>query len=230
MPTSTTFDSAQRQLENSELGKLPHVAAAWRAVQWTESPAQDAPFTIQVNLTNPKRINWSKSLFSLAPEAQTEAILREFGVSLYQCHAPQEAKTAWELKYCLPERGQIDAIQGKISSDKFSTYRELTESFSTAVDRLVCLHVCNALLANGVPRKQARNLNICQYGATSDFCNLRRMHSIRPLLTAYAERALVDCPGKAFADVVMHRTPRVHESSVKDAFKNLITATFEACR
>ena len=48
-----------------------------------------------------------------------------------------------------PTADQVAAVQTKLASESFETYRELTDSFKTAADRLVCLNLCNALLANG---------------------------------------------------------------------------------
>lgn len=229
MDYNAAKDQALAALKRSDIGKFPHILGAWRDVHWNESDDQGASADAQVNLTDPNSINLFPALLKRPEAVQTGAILREFGISLYR-QASSDAQSKWTFKLCLPDKGQVDAVQGKLLSDKFETYRELTETFKTAMDRLVCLNVCNALLANGVPRGQSRNVNIFQWGATAEYANLNRFHSIKPLVFAYTDRQVAECPGRALAEMIVNEMKQVRESSVGAALQKVVVELFKACR
>ena len=217
---------AKQALLDSELGRMPHLVSAWNALTWNKSqdtaPATDA----QASYADAHTINLYPVLL---PRRDPAPLLREFGVSLMQ-GADARTRRCWEDKLCLPEAAQLDAVQRKLQSSEFDTYRSLTESFKTALDRLVSLNVCNALLANHVPRAQATNVNIFAWGATAEYANLRRRHSIKPLVYAYVDRDLAECPGRALAELVAHGMRHVRESSVAGALRRIIIEVYRSCR
>lgn len=222
---SQAIAAAGAALKDSPLGQMPHILAAWHAVKWNEGNSSgDA----QVSYSDPESISLSNGLLQKDEQEQTAALLREFGIGLMQGQG--KFKNVWEDKLCLPDSEQIDAVQRKLQSEEFDTYRELVESFKTALDRLVALNCCNALLANSVPRAQSRNVNILQWGSTADYANLRRYHSIKPLIYAYTEREIAECPGRALAELIIHNLGHVRESTVSKAFHGVIVETYRACR
>ncbi len=223
------IDRAGDLLKSSDLGRMPHVLAAWHAIDWNKSDDQNAPADAQVSVTNPGSISLFPALLKKPEKAQNTAILREFGISVY-AQGSEKAKNRWELKLCLPDRDQIEAFVGKLNSDDFETYRSIVESFKTALDRLVALNLANALLANHVPRAQAREVNVYQWGSTAEYANLKRFHSIKPLVFAYTQRETAGCPGQALAEMLVSDMRNVRESSVAAALKKVIVELFRTCR
>lgn len=217
---------ARDLLFNSPVGKQPHIQAAWSSIIW--NPCQPLG-TATFQSGNPSVINVFPCASKLPAAKQTEAMIREFGINLFQKAGP-DLKRVWELKLCLPELAQIEAVRAKLGSPDFATYKELTESFQTAADRLVCLNLCNALLASHVPRGQARQVDILTWSSTADYAGLKRTHSLRPLITAYATREIASCPGCALAELATNQLRSVRETSVAKAFQRIIEDTFGALR
>lgn len=224
---SQSLQHAEEALKRSQLGAMPHVLQAWKSISWKENAA-DAGVVAAQMLASGEGIALFPALLRLNARAQSSALIKEFGLFLYK-KCPASGKTVWEKKLCLPEGAQMQAFQGKLQSPDFATYRELTESFCTAMDRLVAINLSNALLCNHVPRDQSRNLNIFTWGATADYANLRRNHSILPLVSAYGNRDVLNCPGSALADLIVNELKSLRETSVAEAFRQFLTNFFAHC-
>ncbi len=210
---------------HDEIGKMPHVLKWWQAIKWREIPGQaaaDAELDGDSILLYPR--------LAANPHG-SEIVLREFGAFLY-AQLPDADKRHWEKKHSLPTAQQIDAFNSKINTpdSKWTTYKNLTDSFSTAVDRLVVLNLSNALLANGVSFGSVRGIDVRSYGATSAYANLKRYHSLLPLTTAYADRLFNASYGAAFAALIVNDLKNVRESSVAAALRRLIIGLADRAR
>lgn len=229
MDFKDTIEAAGKILKQSEIGRLSTIIRAWNDIEWNQVGqvmGQDA----SVNTKDYKTINLFSSLARLDGQAQQAAILREFGISLYQRFGDERAKRRWELKLTLPESAQIDEVQAKLKDPQYKTYKEIMESFKSLMDRFVCLNLTNALLVNGVKRSDAFNVNLRQWGSTLEYANVRKMHSLKAFVTAYGPRDVAECPGRGLAEKLVYNMGHISESSLAAAYGRLIVEVFMLCR
>jgi hypothetical protein len=104
------------------------------------------------------------------------------------------------------------------------------ETFNTAMDRLVCLNVSNALLANGVGFPSSQGIDIKVYGATSEYSCGKKYHSLIPFTSAYAPREVHNCYGCAFAEMIVNKMRSIRESSTAKALEALVREIAEAAK
>lgn len=215
------------RLEKSALGSMDHIRRFWDRMQWLEmdvNASTGAELTSTGIILYPRRLNESDA---------DDYVLRAFGLAVF-LKLNERDQTHWHKKHALPTKEQVDAYNGRLNDQHahatLHNYRELVETFDTAVDRLVALNFSNALIANGVPFSQTVGLNVYTYGPTSDYANRRRYHSLTPLVTAYSDRLLAASFGVALSDLVLHDLNCVRESSTQRALKVLITGLAERAR
>ncbi len=108
-------------------------------------------------------------------------------------------KEIWNRKLISADKRCIDNIQRKLFSG-VTDFKSIVESYQGAVDRLTALHVCNALIANGVSTRSAASININSYGATEDFCSGKTRMSLLPLVSCYCTGACID----SYSDVILN--------------------------
>ena len=204
-----------------------HVGSHWRATEWLcyQKPLVTA-FAERSRTLGEAKINLYPDLLKL--KDVRPAVLEQFGLVLYE-KCGQRAAQLWEQKLALPSDDQIAAVQLRLGHG-FPTYRKLVESFQTAMDRLVALNIANALNASGVSATNAREIKIREWGATAEYANGQRPHSLIPLLSAYAPRRLSDSFGMAFADHVLNRLSTVREGSVRESVRGLLLGILELAR
>jgi hypothetical protein len=229
MDFKDTIEATGSTIKHSELGRLTPFIRAWNDMEWNQvgqSTGQDAA----VNERDFRTINLFADLGQRDAAGQQAAILREFGISLYRRFADDRTKRRWELKLTLPDSAQVDDVQAKLKNPGFVTYRQMMESCKSLMDRYVCLNLTNALLVNGVKRSDAFNVNLRQWGSTLEYANIRKMHSLKPFVTAYGPRDVAECPGKALAEKLVYQMGHISESSLAAAFGRLILEVFMRCR
>ena len=204
-----------------------HVQAHWSSLEWLcyQKPLVTA-FAERSRNPGEETINLYPDLLRL--QDARPVLLEQFGLVLYE-KCGQQAAQLWEQKLALPSDEQIAAVQLRLGHG-FGTYRELVESFKTTMDRLVALHIANALNASGVSAANAREVKIREWGATAEYANSQRPHSLIPVLSAYAPRRLADSFGLAFADHVLNRLTTVREGSVREATRGLVLGILELAR
>jgi hypothetical protein len=110
----------------------------------------------------------------------------------------------WNRKLVLDNSGVGEQFNKKLQSGQFSTYKSLVESFSGAVERLVALHLSNALIYNRVPCKDAQQVNVLEWPCTCDLATGKEPYSILPLLGAYCERNCWESFPESFACYAMN--------------------------
>lgn len=173
------------------------------------------------------RISLYPSLLEKSEVLSAYLVLKEFGHLLYT-RASEPMKRRWRYKMALPTEAQLAAVQGKLSS-QFKSYREMVESFKTAMDRYVALNIANALISKGVPFAQSHEIKLGQWGATQEYFNRRRYHILVPLVSAYASKEIFEDFGAAFADWYAN-TSGVTESSVAEALHGIVGEIIESLR
>jgi len=228
MPTAKqVVNVAGEHLLKSPLGKMAHVNRLWQDMQWIE---MDVNSTIGADLTDNGIVLYPRRLHD---EDAYDYVLRAFGLAIfYKLDAKEQ--NHWNKKHSLPVEAQVSAFNGRINDKHahatLSTYGEVVQTFETAVDRLVALNLSNALLANGVPFRQSMGVDVYTYGATTDYANRKRYHSLIPLVSAYADAQVGDCYGVALADLVMHDLNCVRESSTQKALRSMIIGLADRSR
>jgi hypothetical protein len=204
-----------------------HLLRAWQDVRWVKCADQKIAADAEVARDGSGRISLYPSLAQKSRKYAVYVLLREFGHLLYG-KASDPVKRRWMYKLALPSSGQVDAVQGKLNPT-FTSYRDMVESFTTALDRYVALNIANALIANGVPYAQSQNVKLKEWGPTQEYCNRRRYHVLIPLVSAYASKEIFEDFGAAFADWVTGMCG-ITESSVADATHEIIREMVEAMR
>ncbi len=228
MEFKTVIEDAGKLVKKSELGHLNSIVRAWNDVKWKEVP--HAQGLAAAHDREPDTINLFGGLAKVDHVKQLEAIIEAFGVLVFTRRAPEHAQERWEMKLTLPEAHQIDQVQEKLKDTSLGSYKAIKDSFDRLMDRYVSLNLTNALAAVGIKRAQATNINLRQWGGTSQYANIRKLHSIRPYVTAYGPRDVADCPGTALAEKLVHNMRHVTESSLQDAYGRLIIEVFRLCR
>ena len=229
MDFKETIEATGKALKQSELGRLSTIVRAWNDIEWNQVQqvmGQDAA----VNERDFKTINLFPGLAQRDQQTQTAIILREFGISVYRRLADERVRRRWELKLTLPESSQVEEVQAKLKDPQYPTYKAMMESFKRLMDRYVCINLTNALLANGIKRQDAANLDLRQWGSTLEYANIRKMHSLKPFVTAYGPRDVAECPGKGLAEKIVYGMQHISESSLADAYGRLILEVFNLCR
>lgn len=220
-------------LNSRTTGKQAHVHRFWESMEFRGHKKQELATDAQLHVNGLATINLYPSVLARPGNRAKESVLTEFGLYLYK-QGGDEVKSIWENKLALPTAGQIFGVEQKLKDpalrQKFHTYRELVESFTTAVDRLVAANICDALLVNNVPYGDSIGVDIRTWGPSVEYCNRRRYHSIRPLTSLYAHREINDCFGRAFAGLVLIELGSVRESSTQAAFCDLIGCIIDKLR
>lgn len=155
-------------------------------------------------------------------------VLREFGDFLLT-KAPEEMDLQWRQKLTLPTTEQINAFQQRLN-DGFKSYAEVVESLKSPVDRLVASHLANAMMANGQAFAGATNVDLRQWGPTSEFATMKRYYSLTPLTSAYCPREIHKDFGSAFASCVVYDLKTVQHTTVKEGLREIIKRIITAAR
>jgi hypothetical protein len=224
--------SASGLLLAHPVGRESHIKHLWSKI--------DFQVNNERKTENDASLHPSKDLIALYPAltdktpAQADAIvLREFGKLLLR-KAGAHSQERWEKKLILPKESQIAAVQSRFQDAAIraanNTYREVVETFTTAMDRLVALNISNALLANGVGFSSSQGIDIKVWGPTAEYSSGKKYHSIIPFTSAYAPREVHDCYGCAFAEMVINKMRSIRESSTAKALESLIREIAEQAK
>lgn len=108
-------------------------------------------------------------------------------------------RSVWARKLVLSDKVVGISFNEKLKAGKFSSYKSLVESFDGAVERLVALHLANALIANCVPCKDSLNVDILEWPQTEGLASGKIPFSILPLLGAYCDSQQWESFPKSFA-------------------------------
>lgn len=227
MPTYRQIvKAAGDRLSNHEAGKLAHVADFWDAIRWIEHPNQLLQTDAELSRTGEAFVNLYPSLLQNADPVRL--VLIEFG--LYVLHkGGDRARAIWENKLARPAKEHIETFAQRLADPEVrrttQTYDAFVQSYPDkghAVERLVALHLCNALIHQNIAFNDSQGVDILKWGPTAEFATGKKYFSLTPLASAYAPRRLNDCFGCAFADFVLTDLGMVIESSVQHALKGVM--------
>jgi len=220
---------AKSKLEACQATNKPHVLSLWDKVKWQVHDTQEYPGTdAEAARDGSMTVNTFPSLTHKKEDEIAFELIWEFGVLVYNT-ASEEVQNLWDLKLVLPSNEQIDAFQHKLHTG-FKSYREIVESFSTPCDRLVAINLANAMMANGQAFEGAFNVDVRKFGPTQEYANMKRYHSLKPLMGAYAPRLLDDCFGYALADCACREFKSVRRTDLAEVLKRLIGKVLEVSR
>lgn len=222
-------DKIGEYLDRCSTTSESHVKAYWRDVEvrciskdWDTETAR-----LYIEVEKPV-IYVYPVINSYLPEYQAFCVLREFGDYLLS-KAPEESELAWRQKLVLPTTEQIAAFQQRLNQG-FPNYQEVVNSMKSPVDRLVALHMANAMMANGQAFAGATNINVREWGPTSEFATLTRYYSLVPLTSAYCPREIHKDFGSAFASCVVYNLKTVLHSDVRSVLVGLIDRIVNSSR
>lgn len=219
--------AAGERLQASSYGKSTAVVSRWMATTWHAAAGlslNDAKLMSGRGGTTAIRL--FPALEKMVPLRGQACVLREFGLSVLKS-AGAKGKAIWEHRLGLPVEEQIDSFQAKLESEDLRAntkcYKQLVESYPRAVDRLVAINLANALIANHIPYADSQGVDIRNWGPTIEYTSGRRYHTIAAIAPVYTPSELCFCFGKLFAEAVLNDMKSVSESTVAQAWRELIS-------
>jgi hypothetical protein len=227
MPTfQQIVKQAGSHLLANDIGKQEHVKNMWRSVEWQPFDKQVLDTEIELSMTKDPLIRLYPSL--LADVKAAKAVLREFGL-LVLARGGDRAESIWEKKLIAPTKAQVDqfanALKDETTRAKCHTYAELMQTYPEkghSVDRLVGIHLANALLANNVSFGDSIGVDVYKWGPTAQFANGKKYFSLVPLTSAYCPGEIHRCFGCALAALIMDNLKGVLDLSVADGLRVII--------
>jgi len=223
-------DRIENYLDKCSVSSQSHVKSHWRDVEvrciGKDWDTETARLYIEGN-TKPVIYTYPV-VETFTADYQAFVVLREFGDYLLT-KASAEMEVEWRQKLILPTTEQINAFQQRLNQG-FDSYQAVVDSLKSPVDRLVALHMANAMMYNGQAFAGATNVDVRQWGPTKEFATLTRYYSIAPLTSAYCPREIHKDFGTAFASCVVYDLKTVLHSDVKQALRGLIDRIIAAAR
>jgi hypothetical protein len=93
----------------------------------------------------------------------------------------------WKRKLVLADSEVACQFNEKLKSGNFSSFKSLVESFTGAVERLIAIHISNALIHYRVSFGGTKNIDVTIWPQTEGLANGTQPYSIIPLLGAYCD-------------------------------------------
>jgi hypothetical protein len=139
----------------------------------------------------------------------------------WSLNIPAADKVRWSGMQVFVKRALVDRIAEAL--DGKTPFKTVINKFNKAVDKLVVIHVLNALTQNSVTPSQLKSMDFRKHTSVSDFLNGKRPFSIKPLVSAYGgDVRRVGDYEEAFSEYCLGRGEfKITESSTKEEFKNL---------
>jgi hypothetical protein len=219
-----TIRATTKLIEEHELG--PDLTPFWNEIKWQECDGDRHDYPAELHRNGEPVIRLFPSL-ETDPRAG-EAVMIEFAYYVFG-KSGERGKEIWEKKLFMPTQEQMDAVSLKLASPELrktcETYEQVLDTYPKeghAVDRLVFLHVVNALIANNVPYPETINIDIRAWGPTAEYTNFKRYDSLVPLSSAYAPRRIDECFGSAVAAWIVNDLGKVRDKTVAYALKMVI--------
>ena len=98
---------------------------------------------------------------------------------------PAEVASVWDDLSVRANKETCGQFVNVISSGKYDNYRAVVDSFSGPCDRLIAIHLANALIANEIPIKAAYALNLASFKPTRYLMSGEIRYSLKPFKSAY---------------------------------------------
>jgi len=196
-------DKAKNFLE--EKGLFQSVASQWNEVEFIEKQAQVARVHTEFS-TDPDKIFLYPSLKTIPVREALFEIFKSFGCLLSKSFDKKKSQI-WEQRLALPDDSHIGSFQDRLRSlpanplpppadaNEYSEYKYVVQQSKDPVERLIHIHLSNALIKNNVAPRDP--VDVRKWPATEAFAQRKRYYSLLPLTGAYCPQ--IDCFGKAFA-------------------------------
>lgn len=213
-------------LKRHDFGGIDTVRQLWDTVEWQEVPRQYGDRDAELTQSETPVVRLYPLLFRIRqPEA---AVLREFG-EIIIAKGGQRARYLWSHKLDLPTREQIASVHAKLSDPNLrrtcKSYEQVMRSYpetGSAVDRLVFIHIANALLANNIPYADSVGVDIRNPGPCAEYAAQKRYHSLIPLVSYYCPKDVYEKFGVAFAETVLHDLGCCLETSTAEGLRRIV--------
>jgi hypothetical protein len=162
-------------------------------------------------------------VFRANPGILESVLIHELGHRYWFNYVPGFKRSLWNKKYTPANRSTIDRIQHLLKTKKYNRYMDLVDDFDNPNERLVAIHVANALIVNKYPAKLTGELDIREHPATKDFCKGSRPYSLIPLISAYAREADYEDYAETFRAFVESngKLTQLRDASVREALLDL---------
>jgi len=226
MPYKPFVKSAQKALDAHEIGQDEVVNSWWKAIEWMGHETPLGQTTARLDAQKNTTIHLYPPL-TYEPDPRLH-ILREFGLLLL-AKGGERSQSIWDKKLITPTPDQVNTFEQALKDEKnrstCNRYEDLINTYpekGQSVNRLVGIHIANALLANNIPFADSIGVNIHKWGPTAQFCRLKKYFSLVPLSSAYSPPEIHRCFGCAFAALVLNNLGQVMDSSVTFALKTII--------
>jgi hypothetical protein len=198
----------------------------WKSVEWVAHPESSANTPAALALTGDTTIHLYPKLQE--SEEAGKLVLREFG-KLILLRAGDNGKAIWEKKLDVPLDEQIKTVASKLSDtalrQRCKRYADVLNTYPTkggSVNRLVFIHVVNALLFNNVSYADSVGVNIMTWGPTTEYCLGKKYHSLIPVVSAYSPPEVFHDFGTALAAFVIDNLAHVRDRSVAFALRGIV--------
>jgi hypothetical protein len=209
-----------------EIGKQDHVNSLWKSIGWLPFNTQALDIDVERSLDQAPVIRLYPSLLK-NPKA-VRAILREFGLIILAL-GTERAEAIWTQKLVTPAPEDIKLFDTKLKDPdirkKCHTYEQLAQTYPEkghSVERLIAIHLCNALLANNVSYPDSIGVDIYAWGPTAQFSAGKKYYSLVPLTSAYCPGDIHRCFGCALAALITDNFATVLDRSVAAALRIII--------
>lgn len=197
----------------------------WRLIEW-QGHTESLSSGVELDRKGDAIIHLYASLEKL-PDAP-KRVLREFGTFVLK-RAGERGEAIWNGKLDAPTKEQIATVKQKIADPELrktcKSYKDVLDTYpgtGGSVDRLVFINVMNALLANNIAYTDSEGVDIMTWGPTAEYCNLKKYHSLVPLVSAYSPFDIYNCYGAALAAMVTDKLGEVRDSSVAFALRGIV--------
>lgn len=206
----------------SELKEL--LLPLWRLIEWQGHP--DGTGNAELCRKGDAVIHLYPGLEKMAGAPQK--VLREFGTFVL-LRSGDRGAAIWKNKLDVPTKEQVATVKQKLADPELrktcKTYKDVLDTYpgsGGSVDRLVFINVMNALLANNIAYTDSVGVDIMTWGPTAEYCNLKKYHSLIPLVSAYSPADVYTDYGHALAAMVTDKLGNVRDSSVAFALRGMV--------
>jgi hypothetical protein len=159
------------------------------------------------------------------PEAKLRASIFAIALDVYRRFTPDQ-QTCWTNALFSPCSEAISEIQSALDSDDVASFGDVVEKLDTPVDRMVAIHLFNALIKSGTSFEDARGIDLLTWGGTSPLATGDVQCSLLPLLGAYAPSALYYFFPNAVVALVMDKLADISHEQVQAHFADIVKRVF----
>lgn len=210
-------------IEDSELKSV--LLPLWRIIEW-QGHGENLSSGVELDRKGDAVIHLYPALEQM-PDAP-KRVLREFG-NFVLLRGGDRAKAIWEGKLDAPTKEQVALVKEKLADPELHkncrTFKDVLDTYpgtGHSVDRLVYINIMNALLANNLAYTDTVGVDIMTWGPAAEYCNLKKYHTLVPLVSAYSPFDVYNCYGAALAAMVMDGLGEVRDSSVAYALRGIV--------